>query len=399
MRSLDTLTHVYHDPRPGPSPTREAMDEQSYGNEIAVREEGACHSAEEIPISIQSSDGDVPTTLSLGQGFSTLADMTEGLPEEVLPHLAGLELMSLQPGSSVVEVSADGKSSMECVMQQVSVQVQSQKFELEGESSGSAKNQGYNALHAAILYSDNPKIAQDLIDVGYDVNLTSTVSKETALHVALKAKREYQVIYVDRLLKAGCDVGVKDCSGNTVLHICKHTDLLSKLIKVSDHGVFETRNVNGYTPLHSAIDCGHNEAVDHMLNKNVDPNIADRDGNNALHLASRDELTADSLEWMEWSQQDLDDKWKSVIPHLTMGTGLSKATYKRLLTRMHDIDTQNNAYRTALHIAVEHNCLRAVTLLLEANANAFEIPDADGNSAYDLACSKKDIAPEIIGLL
>lgn len=68
-------------------------------------------------------------------------------------------------------------------------------------------------------------IYKEAINSGIDINARSQLGrKQTALHAALECSRPSKP-FVKLLIDAGCDLNLKDASGNTPLHIAAYSGL------------------------------------------------------------------------------------------------------------------------------------------------------------------------------
>eukprot|EP00731_Ephydatia_muelleri_P012361 Em0006g1255a len=160
--------------------------------------------------------------------------------------------------------------------------------------------EGDTALHLAIIHNHQDVVLQ-LLDVLPQLPPTETPvvdclnnSQQSPLHLAVLTRQHKVIQY---LLKASANPLVCDRNGDTPLHVACHTGFtnganvfLSRNNHVNTEGCrypeLTMRNNGGFTPLHAAVQGGHQECVKLLVNCHVDVNMQDtKSGKTALHCA------------------------------------------------------------------------------------------------------------------
>eukprot|EP00731_Ephydatia_muelleri_P012374 Em0006g1268a len=160
--------------------------------------------------------------------------------------------------------------------------------------------EGDTALHLAIIHNHQDVVLQ-LLDVLPQLPPTETPvvdclnnSQQSPLHLAVLTRQHKVIQY---LLKASANPLVCDRNGDTPLHVACHTGFtnganvfLSRNNHVNTEGCrypeLTMRNNGGFTPLHAAVQGGHQDCVKLLVNCHVDVNMQDtKSGKTALHCA------------------------------------------------------------------------------------------------------------------
>ncbi|KTG31631.1 hypothetical protein cypCar_00031928 [Cyprinus carpio] len=169
----------------------------------------------------------------------------------------------------------------------------------------------------------------------------------------------------------------QDENGDTGLHlgvIHSQTDAVRNLAQVISalpgEDILNMRNDLYQTPLHLAVLTQHKEAVEALLEAEVDVTLTDRHGNTALHLAAQqkeDSVLRLLLKYKSVSQLTSIPNTAGLCPlHLAVQAN-SLSCVRALLDGGADVDVQEiTCGRTALHLATElGNLSLAGCLLLE----------------------------------
>ena len=146
----------------------------------------------------------------------------------------------------------------------------------------------YTPLQTALVFSQNPKVVQRILDENPDLDEPSSHG-ETALHLAAKG---LQLADAEQLLDLGADVDPVDDEGMTPLHEAARTDAVGGLVRMLlRHGADPNRPVagagvgRGKTALHLAAERRNQAAVTVLLDAGVRINAQDALGRTPLHLA------------------------------------------------------------------------------------------------------------------
>ncbi len=143
-------------------------------------------------------------------------------------------------------------------------------------------------LHARTLTGDNliyrvvdkaggekkyVKILSFLLEKGVDPDVRRTDNGQTALFRAVDLQ---ETSLVNKLLKAGAEVNIKDTWGLTPLHYAARRESYSipeALIKAGAD--VDAQDDYGFTPLHEAVENGHGHIVNLLLNRaGANPTLA-----------------------------------------------------------------------------------------------------------------------------
>ncbi|KFO12523.1 NF-kappa-B inhibitor alpha, partial [Balearica regulorum gibbericeps] len=147
-------------------------------------------------------------------------------------------------------------------------------------------------LHLAIIHEEKALslevIRQTIGDRAF-LNFQNNLS-QTPLHLAVITD---QPEIAEHLLKAGCDLEIRDFRGNTPLHIACQQGSLRSVSVLTQYcqphhllAVLQATNYNGHTCLHLASIQGYLAIVEYLLSLGADVNAQEPcNGRTALHLA------------------------------------------------------------------------------------------------------------------
>lgn len=160
-----------------------------------------------------------------------------------------------------------------------------------------ADEDGDRPIHVAVVHGDERLVrwlCHSMKSVGASLDLTNYLS-QTPLHLAVLVKN---VNLIRILLKEGATINPRDRRGNTVLHLAvqyfnrKCLDLL--LQHTPCQSILNTRNYDGYTPLHVAVFDQNMAAIEMLLASGCDINAQDgKSGRTALMhsvLSKKDDI-------------------------------------------------------------------------------------------------------------
>jgi ankyrin repeat protein len=214
------------------------------------------------------------------------------------------------------------------------------------------------------------------------------------------------------LLKNGADAGVRDGTGNTLLHIISHivseiipTDSIKLYVDIliANRVNFRCKNISGDTPLHTAAACNNAEFIN-IVAKDIDLNCGNEIGDSPLlhairqptycgevieslinHGANKNANNNDGMSALHVAVQSHHDDFDLHVPHyikhfdpnqLTQTTrdtplmvACSVNNYRAVsfLLNIDDVDLyqQNYVGSCALHKAVFSNSLQALDVILK----------------------------------
>jgi ankyrin repeat protein len=212
-------------------------------------------------------------------------------------------------------------------------------------------NSNWTPLHFATRYNQ-PENAKLLIENGALLDIQNDEGY-TALHLALRNEQpETAALLIDK----GADVNIQNSIGWSAIHYALRysTKEISKTI-LEQNCNLSAKTSNNWTPLLFAIRYKDAELARDIIRKNGDITTVNKDGTNAIMLASKFNPTVliDLLE-------------TSIL-----------------------INAQNNEGKTALHYAIEGENKGAFYALLQRGAD-LRLKDNNGKSAEDIL-KEKDI--------
>ena len=219
-----------------------------------------------------------------------------------------------------------------------------------------------------VITFQNSRIAKALIDAGADVNIGNNDGL-TPLHRIMWSPEIIQA-----LVDAGANVDVKDKHGDTPLY------------KAATRGCSETVQVliDAGADISRALNSARGEITKRLLSIKAgeDVNKKDEKGWTVLHYAARDgsliitngmiKAGADVNILCETSDGPM-------TPLMLAAYNKHSEIIKALIKSGANINTQDERGRTALHLAVDKDCIEAVEALTDAGADV-NIQDDRGNT-------------------
>jgi len=260
--------------------------------------------------------------------------------------------MLVTSGADPQAVDKQGKSSLHCVYNRhVSVAVIEYLVQ-QGCDLSKRDNNGNTPLHELF----DCAAIKCMIENGAEINAQNKAGK-TPLHEAARPWSGCMV--TQHLLDHGADPEIGDNEGNTALHVAMDSSSLAHVKLFVSRCNVNLQNRQGKTALHLALKGFHRlEATQCLLDHGADPEIADNEGNTALHVA------ATHLSSWEEDEEDIQ-------------------CIKLLLGRC-NLNSPNHHGKTVLHLSVKYSCGLITQCLLDHGADP-EIVDYEGNTALHVA--------------
>ena len=138
-------------------------------------------------------------------------------------------------------------------------------------------NEGWTLLHGAALKRNSPEFANELIELGADINAKSDDNGNTPLHEASGYDGHEEVAIA--LIDAGADINAKDNDGNTPLHLAAQRDFLELASLLIDAGAdINTKDNDGWTPLITAVDHRSDKVANLLIERGANFEAKDNDG-------------------------------------------------------------------------------------------------------------------------
>jgi ankyrin repeat protein len=327
----------------------------------------------------------------------------------------------LEAGVDVNLCNSDDDTTLHCAVQLGDADIAVKILEA-GVGVNLRNSDGETALHCAVEIGDE-NIAAKILEAGVDVNLRNS-DGETALHYAAKLGRLSMV----ELILPKSDASLQDTDGETPLHVAArngHEDVAEKLIKETSVNVNSTTN-HSMTALHFAVWNGHEGVVDKLLEvEDIDINNQDDDGDSPLHYAALngyDSIAAKILQTKKVDVKLRNGEYKTAL-HLAVEQGFLKVfdvltidqdesvtTYDRdgnsllhvatesgnedivekIIAKLtvDDVNYQNDAKQTALHIAAKKGHATIITRILAVQGVKLSLKTKAGKTALHLAAAK-----------
>ncbi|KAF2368937.1 Patatin-like phospholipase domain [Trinorchestia longiramus] len=140
---------------------------------------------------------------------------------------------------------------------------------------------GKTPLHIA-CQADKPDCVTALLAAGVDVNVAGTQDQSLAIHTAMAAD---SALCARQILELHPNMlHVQDMKlGGTPLHWAKSKRMINALVELKCH--LDAKNFDGRTALHLMTAHDRLGCVIALLSHGARPDVADKDGNTALHLA------------------------------------------------------------------------------------------------------------------
>ncbi|XP_023315856.1 ankyrin-1-like [Trichogramma pretiosum] len=240
----------------------------------------------------------------------------------------------------------------------------------------SAAENGFTPLHVVCLREDDDvDLVKMLFEMGDKFNKPIQIDARdsednTPLHFALDCGHEQIAKW---LLRRGADLNLANARGWTPLHFISaqkkdYADLLQTFLEISDEQTrpiqIDARDSDDNTPLHFALNGGHEQKAEWLLRRGADINLANAWGSTPLHsISAGNKDHADLLgTFFEISDE---------------------------LNRTVEVDARNKRGETPLHHAIRHGHKKVFELLLRRDANP-NLADNDGWTALHTICIVAD---------
>lgn len=145
---------------------------------------------------------------------------------------------------------------------------------------------------------------------------------------------------------------------------------ISEFVKLCDSNTINSQNTKGQTALHHAISIGNLKAAIALLNhKEINPNIADREGKTPLHYAvgkNYQNLVSKLIE--KGADVNIADRNKITPLHIA-ATNDSAEIAEILLNNKANLNTQDKDGETPLYMAATFGNFKVGKILLDNGAN------------------------------
>ena len=232
-----------------------------------------------------------------------------------------------------------------------------------------ANNRSWTSLHSAVKRNNksHPEVVQVLIDAGADMEAKNEKGRSPLLVASAFGKLDA----VKLLVEAGAKVCATDSQGDTCLILAAnfgHTDIVRYLAGLKEVDV-NYHGRNNDTALHSAVDDGHRDVVEVLVDAGADIEAQDSTGDTPLHVAGeKGELAILKMLLKAGARVCATDNTGDTCLILAAYFGHTETV--RYLVGLPDVDVNHTTTgdRTALHYASRMNHPHVVRVLLEHGA-------------------------------
>ena len=260
------------------------------------------------------------------------------------------------------------------------------------------ENKGFTALHFAVQ-EGHDDVVEVLIDAGADID-ARTSEGCTHLHYACGGGK---LAIVKVLVKAGADVCATYSEGTTCVMSAvhdRHTETVRYLVSLPDVDVNHEEN-DSFTALHFAVQEGHHDVVEVLIDAGADIEAKSSEGCAPLHYACGDgKLAIVKLLVKAGADVCATDDQGSTCLNVASGNGHTETVrYLVGLTEV-DVNAANDHSCTSLHAAVMRNNERHPEIgqvLIDAGAD-IEAKNGQGRSPLLMACQvgKLDVVKMLV---
>jgi ankyrin repeat protein len=153
-------------------------------------------------------------------------------------------------------------------------------------------SKGLTPLHLAMRISyeqQSSEFIEFLIVNGAKINIQDDYGW-TPLHEAIVRGNQ---LGVETLVSKGADIGVRNFKGDNALHIaiqCTSYDIIELLVQTNKIQI-DTKNNDGWSPLHFAAWTGRGDVVEMLLKNGAEVNIKNNFNHTPLRTANRNGKT------------------------------------------------------------------------------------------------------------
>ncbi len=275
-----------------------------------------------------------------------------------------------------------------------------------------SKKHRWTVAHSAVL-SGNSKVMEVLLLAKKELSSYVTTRGNTLLHLAVRRGKES---IIDGLLKMGVNTLLKnkngktayevaqkykktkiagllriyspDESGNTILHAAARTGTIKDVKKYVEHYKLSPAPVNkrGITPLHVAVEKGHEKIVEYLFDHGVLADSKDKQGKTALHYAATPDV-AKVLLRNGAALDALDDDDKTSLHYAAEQGNASLIHF--FLSRGADYTLKDVYEQTPYECLVEHlTTKKSPTALLKSAMQRLQVLHFFDRSKIAIQCNK-----------
>ena len=292
--------------------------------------------------------------------------------------------------TDIEEKYVDNDMSSLSQVSDINVSNAPRKHEFAKERSVRAGNT-YDKLYNASL-KGQLRVVKEILK-NHNTTLMPDENGQTALYAA-SIGGHTEIISI--LLKCGYDVNHQDNEGKTVLHIAfeNHAPDLAQTLITHFSASIEMRDMNNWTPLHTAIDRGYYSYSHELSEKFLHQDIGTKVSCFQLHVACFQENIHD-VKFLLNSNTDVNHVSSAGYTPLHIVVDKSNIDLvSLLLDHKADVNSMTSDHNTPLHIAVYKGDETIIQELLTRGADP-SLKDVPGNTSLHLAVQMKETRPEL----
>lgn len=243
---------------------------------------------------------------------------------------------------------------------------------------------GYTPLtFAAVAGQSNTKIYDALIKAGADIKQTNHDGANVLL-LAISSDKELSL--TNYFVSKGLSLQSTDAAGNTAFNYAARSGNIELMKTLVQKGVKYNNNAMLMAAQGSRFSSNGIEVYQYLESLKIKPNATGKSGENVLHSLVRKPNQQEIIKYFLQKGVDVnkaDNEGNTPFMNAA-ASNRDVATLELLAAQVKDINKANNAGVTALAMAVQRNSADVVEFLLKKGANANTV-DAEGNNlAYYL---------------
>ena len=221
-------------------------------------------------------------------------------------------------------------------------------------------------------------------EVGLSTDVISEYGDGLPLHVACRHSLDKV-----KMVSVGCVMNRQDEAGNTPLHMAfqnGRTDIVQYLVEEKKCG-FNVANNKGELPLHLACKHRYSKTIVQLVSVGCDVNRQDEAGNTPLHMACQNGST-DIVRYLVEEKKcgfNVANNKGELPLHLACKRMYGKEIVQ-LVSVGRDVNRQDEAGNTPLHMACQNGSTDIVRYLVEEKKCGFNVANNKGELPLHLAC-------------
>ena len=335
----------------------------------------------EVDINTRTRSGHTPLAIAVMQGCLQATEVllkAKANPDVVNTEgWSALHIAAQKDSCSIVcllceagantEIQTDLKSTPLCIAAMYGHSETVAELLKQNANPNTRNNHGWSPIHYAAAVNADKMVRQIGQVDGADMDL-KTNEGNTPLILAITHGAR---VAANIMVEAGADVNVKEPEGWSALHFAVDQDDLEVIETLSDGGADVNAMCNECkTPLMLAVMKASARAVQALLGALADPNLKDRHGWSALHMAAVSDKTAEILQLVIRNGACMDgmtNKGNTALALAVMSNLVENA--KALLHGKANPSICGPHSWSPLHLAAERNCVEMVELLCSFDAD------------------------------